>query len=427
LLINSFKIHLRNIRGVNLKSKDQLKPWLSVTYTTQLKKTKDHSAVLLIDNDGFSYYTSYLACGLAKYREIILYGLSKEYYVATGASREKRIKFHSIEEKMPKGDSTILTIIRPLFFLPVLFEALIKSRYGIVHFQDRLPLLFLFLPFLKLKGKQICWELHDVDILPFSKGLRGKLEVLFVKLITQPSVLARYADKIIVHSSTLKKQLVTKGVDEDKIYVILHFDYCYLLNSNTSIRSDELILSSNYILFFGDIVPWKGIDVLINATRIVRKRTTENFKVLLAGKAYRKNVSYFQDLTQEDYEYICIRNKWVTSSEIPVIFKNAIFLVLPYTKAFEGSVSGVVPLAYTFSKPVIVSNVGSMAEYVEHNKTGFIFEPGNSVQLAEYIIQLIEDNSKCIEMGRNAYQKMLHEMSLERCSYMINDLYDKYR
>ena len=93
------------------------------------------------------------------------YGLSKEYYAATGASREKRIKFHSIEEKMPKGDSTILIIIRPLFFVPVLFEALIKSRYGIVHFQDRLPLLFLFLPFLKLKGKQICWELHDVDIL----------------------------------------------------------------------------------------------------------------------------------------------------------------------------------------------------------------------------------------------------------------------
>ena len=166
---------------------------------------------------------------------------------------------------------------------------------------------------------------------------------------------------------------------------------------------------------------------MIDAVRIVRKRTTKNFKVLLAGKASRKNISYFQGITQEDYEYICILNKWVTSAEIPAIFKNAIFLVLPYTNAFEGSVRGVVPLAYTFSKPVIVSNVGSVAEYVEHNKTGFIFEPGNSAQLAEYIIKLIEDNSKCIEMGKNAYQKMLHEMSLEECSYVIKALCDKYR
>jgi hypothetical protein len=59
--------------------------------------------------------------------------------------------------------------------------------------------------------------------------------------------------------------------------------------------------------------------------------------------------------------------------------------------------------------------------------TGFIFESGNSAQLAEYIIKLIEDNSKCIEMGRNAYQKMLHEMSLEECSYVIKALCDKYR
>ena len=54
------------------------------------RKTENYPSVLSVDNDGFSYYTSYLACGLSKYRDIILYGLSKEYYAVIGASKEKK-------------------------------------------------------------------------------------------------------------------------------------------------------------------------------------------------------------------------------------------------------------------------------------------------------------------------------------------------
>jgi starch synthase len=85
----------------------------------------------------------------------------------------------------------------------------------------------------------------------------------------------------------------------------------------------------------------------------------------------------------------------------------------------------VIPLAYTFSKPVIVSDVRSLAEYVEHNKTGFIFESGDSTQLANYMLDLIKNNEKCIEMGNNAHQKLSNEMSLELCCKKINDLYVK--
>ena len=83
-----------------------------------------------------------------------------------------------------------------------------------------------------------------------------------------------------------------------------------------------------------------------------------------------------------------------------------------------------IPLSYTFSKPVISSNVESLTEYVEHGKTGFIFETGNCEQLADYMIELLENSSKCAEMGKNAYEKMLHEMSLERCCETLNKLYE---
>jgi glycosyltransferase involved in cell wall biosynthesis len=383
--------------------------------------------ILLIDNDGLSHYTSYLARGLSKNRDIILYGYSKESYIVTGAAKENRIKFHHIEEKLPKKTSLLITIVSPLFLSFIILRALTKTKYDIVHIQGSVPTFFLFLPFLKLKGKKIFWTIHDINIFPYSKGIRGKAGVLFETAISQPNMLLKFTDKIIVHGLILKQHLESRGVDGNKIHVIPHFDYRYLLKSdNQNLRE----LNNNrslkeYVLFFGDIAPWKGIDILINAARIVKKRIgTDKFNVLIAGKAGGGDFSYFNGLSKEDHEYIHTHNKHITSLEIPDLLRKARFLVLPYTIAFKDSVSGVIPLAYTFSKPVIVSSVESLAEYVEHNKTGFIFETGDSTQLANYMIQLLQNSSMCAEMGKRAYQKMLHEMSLEKCCETLNNLYN---
>src|SRR6185503_4566841 len=95
---------------------------------------------------------------------------------------------------------------------------------------------------------------------------------------------------------------------------------------------------------------------------------------------------------------------------------------LPYSDASQ---SGVIPLAYTFSKPVIVSKVGSLQDYIEHGKTGFLFDKGNAKQLAYYIMVLIENSELSKKMGENGYKKMLAEMSVEKCCKIINDLYNR--
>jgi alpha-maltose-1-phosphate synthase len=369
------------------------------------------STLLLIDNQGLSHYTSYLACGLQKYYNVILCGFSQDDFVITGA-KEKKVKFYDVAQNLPKATSIVSKIIRPLLLFFPLLDALTKLKYDIVHFQGQLPLFFLFIPILKLKGKPICWTLHDVNLRPTSAGLRGKLEILFLKAITQPRLLGKYADIIIVHGKLLKNELMAKGVNQNKIYVIPHFDYNYLLNSNRTRTSGD------YVLLFGRIKPYKGIEVFIDAARIVRQKIGPRFQVLIVGKG---DYSYFlNSMTEDDYKYIKFRNEFIPSSEIQDVFTNALFVVLPYTYASQ---SGVLPLAYTFSRPVIVSNAGSIGEFVEHGKTGFIFETENRTQLANYMIQLIEEDSKRVEMGKNGNQKLLDEMSLEKCCEIINNLY----
>jgi glycosyltransferase involved in cell wall biosynthesis len=61
---------------------------------------------------------------------------------------------------------------------------------------------------------------------------------------------------------------------------------------------------------------------------------------------------------------------------------------------------------------------------VEHGKTGFIFDVNNTEQLANYIIQLYEDEHLSTEMGNRAYQKVSDQMSLELCFRLVISMYE---
>jgi glycosyltransferase involved in cell wall biosynthesis len=402
-----------------------------------LSSVEKRLKVLLIDNEDFSDYVSYFARGLSIYVDVTLYCLSEESPNVTGAAKQKGIKINYINKRLAKGSSSVKGIVRVFFLFFILLNVLMRTKYDIVHIQDYLPAFFLFIPFLKLRRKRICWTLHDLDIFVlwnrlFATGIDGRLQVLFRKMVTQPTLMSRYVDKILVHALSHKQQLMVKNVQEKKIHVIRQFDYQYLLefsNNNAITRSDDFVLENNYILFFGNIAPWKRIDTLIEAVKIVKNKIGQNFNLVIAGKPYPgfEDIKLFENIDNEDKKFINIINKYISSTEIPALVSKSSFLVLPYDNLFQYSSSGVIPLAYTFAKPVIVSNVPSLVEYVDSGKTGLIFEVNNTKQLANCIIDLIENNSKCLEMGQTAYLKLVKEMSLNVCCKSINDIYNNIK
>ena len=176
-------------------------------------------------------------------------------------------------------------------------------------------------------------------------------------------------------------------------------------------------MASKYALVFGRIKPYKGIDVLVKAARIVRE-SVKDFNILIAGKG---DVSYFdQLLNEEDRQFIRIRNEFIPNSEIPSLMDGAKYLVLPYTDASQ---SGVIPLAYTFRKTMVASDVGSLGETVEHGKTGFLFKQGEVNELARLIITLEQKEPLASSMGAAGYEKLMREFSLERTCEIIDELY----
>ena len=73
-----------------------------------------NQTVFLIDNQGLSHYTSYLALGLSKYHDVILYGFSNNDFLITGASKEKKIAFCPLEKRLPNGGSVLKVMARSL-------------------------------------------------------------------------------------------------------------------------------------------------------------------------------------------------------------------------------------------------------------------------------------------------------------------------
>ncbi|MBI3717914.1 MAG: glycosyltransferase [Sphingobacteriales bacterium] len=152
-----------------------------------------------------------------------------------------------------------------------------------------------------------------------------------------------------------------------------------------NIKNEELI-----ILFFGFIRKYKGLDILLDAMKLLKqnhKPQTTNHKLLIAGEFYEDNKPYLQQIKDNGIEdMVILKTNFIPDSEVKYYLCGADCVVQPYRNATQ---SGVTPLAYHFEKPMIVTNVGGLPSLVPDGKVGLVAEP-NAVSIAEKINQYFQ-------------------------------------
>jgi glycosyltransferase involved in cell wall biosynthesis len=150
------------------------------------------------------------------------------------------------------------------------------------------------------------------------------------------------------------------------------------------IQEDEKV-----ILFFGFIRQYKGLDLLINAMATAPlKRIT--IKLMIVGEFYEDAQPYhdlIKNLGLE--ERIILYTQFVPDHEVKTYVCSADFIIQPYRNATQ---SGVTPLAYHFEIPMLVTNVGALADTVPDGKVGLVVEPTVNA-IANGIVQLYEKGS----------------------------------
>jgi glycosyltransferase involved in cell wall biosynthesis len=136
------------------------------------------------------------------------------------------------------------------------------------------------------------------------------------------------------------------------------------------------------MLFFGNIAPYKGLEILTRAlTLLIRDRS--DYRLVIAGRP-KGNEEYWNGILREIHhdglaEYIVAHTTFIPDEEVEVYFKAADVLVLPYTEIFQ---SGVLFLGYSFGLPVVATRVGSFSDDIIPDKTGIVCDPRSPVDLA---------------------------------------------
>jgi len=155
-----------------------------------------------------------------------------------------------------------------------------------------------------------------------------------------------------------------------------------------------------YLLFFGFIRDYKGLDLLIHAFADERLRKFP-VKLLVAGEYYSSPEPYLKLIKDNDLEdLIELRTAFIPDDEVNLYFSAADMVVQPYKSATQ---SGVTQIGYHFNKPMLVTNVGGLSEIIPDGKIGYVVEP-DSLEIANALVNFYE-NDRITEFEANIIEE----------------------
>lgn len=175
------------------------------------------------------------------------------------------------------------------------------------------------------------------------------------------------------------------------------------------------------ILFFGFIRKYKGLDILLNAFKILQQEYgIRNLRLLIAGEFYEDEKNYQYLLNDPAIKnQLIVHTQFIADSEVKYYLCAADCVIQPYRSATQ---SGVTPLAYHFEVPMIVTNVGGLPSLVPNYKVGLIAEP-NPRSIAEKIVEYFSiGEAHFLSYLRNEKKKYSWKVMTEAILNLQNDV-----
>ncbi len=146
---------------------------------------------------------------------------------------------------------------------------------------------------------------------------------------------------------------------------------------------------AHVLLFFGLVREYKGLRTLIEALPHVLEKLP-HVHVVVAGEFYDDPAPYHALIRRHGLEeHVLLHNRYVPDAEVPHYFAAADVVVQPYRRATQ---SGVAQVAYHFEAPLIVTDVGGLAEVVPHGRAGLVVPPDDPPALAAAVIRYFEED-----------------------------------
>jgi glycosyltransferase involved in cell wall biosynthesis len=302
------------------------------------------------------------------------------FYEFTHSWKQKRAQ--SWVGKLAKGAEHIVSMGR-------LRAELRRIKPAVIHFQWLpLPVLDrLFLPSLS-RIAPLVLTLHNTNFSRFGVGTRLQQE-------TGIRAALKHFRAVIVHSNFSKQKIVERNwMLPENVHVVPHgpLDYYRGLPDQSKPAPPQ----ENEVLCFGNIEPYKGVDLLLRAFAALPPELLKQSRLRIAGRPGR-GTSELQalSLTLGIQNRVTWQLGFVAEKEVAGLFRSATLAVLPYREIDQ---SGVLMTAIAFDKPIIATRVGGIPETIEDQVHGLLVEPGNVPQLTDALCSLLNSAARRQEM-----------------------------
>lgn len=319
---------------------------------------------------GIAQFNGALYRELEKEHEVKAFNFSLQYPKALFPGKTQYVEENDEVEKIPSD--RVLNAMNPATFITTVKK--IKAfQPDVLIIGYWMPYMAPSLGYVAGKMQKHCKVISIVhNAVPHEKGIMDKsLSNYFFKRNTN----------CVALSEAVKKD-IENIYPKVNVKVLHHPTYNHfgsLVKREESLNFLNLDPKQRYLLFFGLIRDYKGLDLLLEAM----DELDEAFHLIVAGEVYGDFDKYQRIIDEKQLKNrIHLHLKYIPDNEVKYYFSVAETVVLPYKSATQ---SGIIAVAKHFKKPVVTTNVGGLGEFIKSKNDGVLLNDIAPISIAEGI------------------------------------------
>ncbi len=284
------------------------------------------------------------------------------------------------------------------------------------HFRD----IWSGVPILEMKRYATVFEVNALASIELPFSYPNIAPATLEKIRRAEEFCLHEADAIVTPSQTIKERVVQRGADAEKITVIAN-------GADVLPKPDRPAdVPENYLLYFGALQRWQGVDVLLKA--FARLADFEDLHLLLCISTHPRTAKAYEKLAEK--LGVSSRLRWyfgLEEEELAPLRANARLSVAPLTECSRNLEQGCCPLKILESMaaavPVVASDIPAVREIISDRVDGRLVRADRPAELARAIRILLEYPDELLRMGENARNKIEQHFTWQQATDKLKAIY----
>ena len=311
-----------------------------------------------------------------------------------------------------------------LFFInPGIYFQMINDEQDIIHtigirsFQS-------FIAALVARKKKIPLLISDQGGLTTHPDLQTKntwTKILYKIQSPMIKFVINQATKVIV-ANEYEKKIFVELTDESKIEVVRNGINLDGMKSSVKFKN-KYSINCDYFLFLGRFNEVKGVDLLLKAIDLIKNHTLmSNVKLVIMGVDFGFEEKMLKMIKQMQLENLVQVIKNPPREDVIAAYNESEFLVLPS----RWELSPLTPLeGFAFKKPTISTKSHGIPYTLHDRKDSILVEAEDFKELSDKIVELLNDKTKCTQLGMAGYEYVQKECTSKKMAHQILNIYEK--